>query len=67
MGSSYCEKQVATHTKKNVASYNTLQVYSRLNHLNLCVSYQSTLRLMNELSLSHKIPLEKWIEEGVLV
>ena len=57
-----------------IVNYTTLIVYllvdvhvcSRLNHLNLCVSYTATLRLMDELSESHIVPLEKWIEEGVV-
>lgn len=42
-------------------------MYSRLNHLNLCVSYPATLKLMDNLSLTHSIPLKKWIEEGVVM
>lgn len=42
-------------------------MYSRLNHLNLCVSYTATLKLMDELSLGHTIPLEKWLEDGVII
>ena len=34
--------------------------------MNLCVSYPATLRLMDELSKTHSVPLEKWIEEGVV-
>ena len=57
-----------------IVNYTTLIVYllvdvqvcSRLNHLNLCVSYTATLRLMDELNESHIVPLEKWIEEGVV-
>ena len=32
----------------------------------MCVSYSATLRLMDELSKHHIVPLEKWIEEGVV-
>ena len=38
-------------------------MYSRLNHLNMCISYSANLKLMDELSLTHTVPLKKWIEE----
>lgn len=39
-------------------------MYSRLN---FCISYQATLKLMDELSLSHTVPLKKWLDEGVVI
>ena len=42
-------------------------MYSRLNHLNICLSYSSTLHLIDELSKKHMVPLEKWIKDGAVV
>lgn len=41
-------------------------MYARLNHVCVCVSYSSTLRLIKELSKFHSAPLEIWIEEGII-
>lgn len=41
-------------------------MYARLNHLNMCVSYQATLNLMDELSKLHTVPLHKWIQDGIV-
>ena len=43
-----------------------LQVYSRLNHLNMCVSYSATLRLIEDLSRTHTVPLDEWIKDGAV-
>lgn len=32
--------------------------------MNLCISYPATLRLIEELSHAHSVPLQKWIDEG---
>ena len=40
------------------------QVYARLNHVSVCVSYSATLRLIEAVSKLHDIPLQKWIAEG---
>ena len=32
----------------------------------MCVSYSATLRLMNQISLRHTVPMKKWIEEGAV-
>ena len=45
----------------------TNQVYTRLNHVNMCVSYSSTLRLMDQVSKLHTIPISKWIENGEVI
>ena len=42
-------------------------MYTRLNQLNLCVSYPTTLRLIDELSHSHSVPLKKWLVDGVII
>lgn len=42
------------------------QVYARLNQLNLCLSYQHTLRLVEEMSKLHSVHLKQWIEDGVI-
>ena len=41
-----------------------LQVYSQLNHINACISYPATLRLVEDVSKLHSIALEQWIAEG---
>ena len=41
-----------------------LQVYTRLNHLNVALSYNTVLKLVNNISERHKAPLERWIKEG---
>lgn len=46
--------------------YLVVQVYSRLNHLNMCISYTATLDLMEELSKTHTLPLQQWIKDGVI-
>ena len=43
-----------------------LQVYSQLNHINACISYPATLRLVEDVSKLHSIPLEQWIAEGIV-
>ena len=43
-----------------------LQVYTRLNHLNVCLSYNATLTLIQDISKDHTLPLQKWIEDGVI-
>lgn len=42
------------------------QVYSRLNHISVCVSYSATLRLVGEVSQLFTIPLQKWIAEDII-
>ena len=44
-----------------------MQVYTRLNHLNITVSYNSLLRVVEEISKHHLVPLSKWITEGAFV
>ncbi len=36
-----------------------------LNLVGTCVSYSSTLRLVEAVSKLHNVPLQKWITEGV--
>ena len=39
-------------------------MYTRLNHLNACLSYPATLRVLNEVSKFNKVPIQTWITEG---
>ena len=43
-----------------------LHVYSRLNHVGVCMSYTATLSLLDEISTLHTCPLQKWIAENDL-
>ena len=43
------------------------QLYSRLNHLNICTSYSCTLHLINKLSKKYQVPLQVWIKNGHVV
>lgn len=67
----HCEKQVFiimyVTMKISLIPMNTKQVFSRLNHLNLCMSYPATLKLADELSETHTVPLLRWIKEGVVI
>ena len=40
-------------------------VYARLNHVNTCVSYSSTLWLVQDSSQLHKVPLEQWVADDI--
>ena len=40
------------------------KVYTRLNHLNVTLSYNATLVSVTEVSKLHKTPLQAWIAEG---
>ena len=39
-------------------------MYTRLNHLNVALSYNAVLKLVNDISERHRAPIEKWIREG---
>ena len=41
-----------------------LQVYTRLNHLNVAISYTGILSKVDTISEQHKAPVQKWIDEG---
>ena len=43
-----------------------MQVYARLNHLNMCLSYPATLWMLSEVAEFHKLPIEKWIAEDAV-
>ena len=45
--------------------FTNMQVYSQLNHINACISYPATLRLVEDVSKLHSVPLERWIAEGI--
>ena len=40
------------------------QVYTRLNHVGVCLSYSGTLNLMDKVSKLHTAPLSQWIVDG---
>lgn len=41
-----------------------MQVYNRLNQLNICMSYSSTLRLVGTISDSYNVPVKRWMRES---
>ena len=43
-----------------------LQVYKRLNHVGVCMSYSAVLQLVENISLLHAVPLEQWISDGTI-
>ena len=38
-------------------------MYTRLNHLNTCLSYPATIRVLTEISKFHVVPIQNWIAE----
>lgn len=42
-----------------------MQVYARLNHVNICASYLATLRLVEEVSKLHSVPIDRWISDDI--
>ena len=54
----YCKPQT-----QNKHLYN-LQVYTRLDHLNVTLSYTAVLKLINDISERHRAPIERWMQEG---
>ena len=40
--------------------HNFLQVYARLNQVNVCMSYSATLSLLDKISELHTAPLSMW-------
>ena len=42
-----------------------MQVYARLNHVNTCLSYSATLRVVEDISKLHNVPLEQWIADDI--
>lgn len=38
-----------------------------MNKLNICLSYTATLQLMEELSHTHRVPLNKWLEDDIVL
>ena len=41
-------------------------MYTRLNHLNVCLSYNATLTLIQDISKDHTLPLQQWIAEDII-
>ena len=68
--SSHAEKQVCIIHVFSIAAYhhynNFIQVYRRLNHACLCLSYEGTMNVVDLISKSHTIPLSQWISDGVV-
>ena len=42
-------------------------MYTRLNHVNVSLSYTAVLKLVADISERHKAPLERWLRERVAV
>ena len=40
---------------------NKLQVFIRLNHLNITISYSAVLKLVSAISELNEVPIKKWI------
>ena len=72
--SSHVDKQVGenthganNHGRTKIKVTTTLfpylkQVYARLNHASICMSYSATLKLTGEVSQMHHIPIQEWIK-----
>ena len=43
------------------------QVFTRLNHLNITLSYKAVLQIVSEIGECHLIPLQRWLEAGECV
>ena len=43
------------------------QVFTRLNHLNITLSYKAVLQIVSEIGERHLIPLQRWLEAGEYV
>ena len=54
-------KMCAHHNtlKYHAFLFTNMQVYSQLNHINACISYPATLRLVEDVSKLHSVPLER--------
>ena len=46
-------------------SQHTSQVYTRLNHVGVLVSYTATLAAVSEISALHKVPVHDWLRQGL--
>lgn len=65
--SSHVDKEVCNNMIKNKINVMHIhQVYSRMNHVGVCMSYTATLNLLNEVSKLHTTPLKQWIADDVL-
>ena len=42
------------------------QVLTRLNHMNVTISYTAMMKLITGISEQHKAPIEKWVNEGTI-
>ena len=41
--------------------YYNVQVFIRLNHLNITISYSAVLKLVSTISKLNEVPINKWI------
>ena len=46
-------------------NYTIIQVYARLNHVGVALSYTGTLKVVSDISSMHEAPLKKWISSGL--
>lgn len=44
-----------------------MQVYKRLNYLNVSLSYNAVLRIVTNISKHHTVPFDNWLKEGSFV
>ena len=42
------------------------QVLTRLNYMNVTISYTAVMKLITGISEQHKAPIEKWVNEGTI-
>ncbi len=42
------------------------QVLTRLNHMNVAISYTAVMKLITGISEQHKAPIKKWVKEGTI-
>lgn len=56
----------STGTQKDLLHLYLLQVYIRFNHINVCLSYNATLTLIQDISKDHTLPLHRWITDDII-
>ena len=44
-----------------------MQVYKRLNYLNVSLSYNAVLRIAMNISKHHTVPFDNWLKEGSFI
>ena len=43
-----------------------MEVYSRINHVGVCVGYSATVKLVEEVSQLFMVPLQNWMSEDAI-